>query len=166
MLERFETFTFSIYEIQRCWNKIASEGMEQFGLKGSYAVYLIAMRRFPEGVTAARLSSLCGRDKADVSRAAAVLESQGLISKETGSGNLYRAKLMLTERGAAVTEEIARKAEYAEKAAGSGLTEDERENLYKSLEIIRQNLRELAKDGIPVEERPELSGLPDIIKLY
>ena len=49
--------------------------MAKFDLKGTYAVYLSAMYRNPEGITAAKLAELCCRDKADVSRAVAALEA-------------------------------------------------------------------------------------------
>ena len=157
MLERFEEFTYTIYDIQRSWNRIAAEGMEFYGLKGSYAVYLIAMYRRPEGMTATELGALCGRDKADVSRAVAVLESKDIIKKVAGSGNLYRAKLMLTEYGIAITESIVKKAAIAEAIAGAGLSEDQRATLYNALVTISQNLKELCKTGIPqpAEERAE-----------
>lgn len=167
MLERFEEFTFTIYEIQRCWNKIAAEGMETYGLKGSYAVYLIAMHRYPDGITAAQLGSICGRDKADVSRAVAVLESKGFLRKESGSGNLYRAKLILTEQGAEITKSVLEKASVAEKIAGEGLSEEDRKVLYRSLETVNKNMQGLAKTGIPAEYAAENSpAYPDIIKLY
>lgn len=149
MLERFEKFTYTIYNIQRCWNKIASEGMEFYGLKGSYAVYLIAMYRRPEGITATELGALCGRDKADVSRAVAILESKNILKKEAGAGNLYRAKLVLTEYGAAITESIVKKAAIAENIAGTGLSEEQRVTLYNALVTIDGNMRELCKTGIP-----------------
>lgn len=152
LLERFEEFSFAIYDIQRCWSKTASDGMELYGLKGSYAAYLIAMKKRPEGITAAQLGSLCGRDKADVSRAAAVLESKGFIKKESGSGNLYRAKLVLTPEGEFITDSIIKKALIAEQIAGNGVTEEERESFYRTLEKVRDNMRRLAEEGIPAEE--------------
>ncbi len=152
MLDRFEKFSCTIYEIQRCWNKIASDEMLFYGLKGSYCVYLIAMRRRPEGITATQLGALCGRDKADVSRAVAVLESKGILKKETGSGNLYRAKLTLTEYGMAITESIVKKAALAENIAGNGLDEKDREQLYNALEVINKNMQELCRTGLPQEE--------------
>lgn len=149
MLERFERFTNCIYELQRCWNKIAADGMEYYGLKGSHAIYLVAMYRRPDGVTATQLGSLCGRDKADISRAIAVLESKGMLTKQVGSTNLYRAKLILTDYGKAITESIVKKALIAEQIAGAGLSLDERENLYRSLETVCQNMRALCETGIP-----------------
>lgn len=166
MLERFEKFTFMIYEIQRCWNKIAAEGMEFCGLKGSYAIYLTAMHRHPEGITAAQLCTLCGRDKADVSRAVAVLESKGLLTKESGSGNLYRAKLLLTEQGIELTKNILQKAETAENIAGRGLSDGDREVLYRALGIVCENMQDLAKSGIPAKDEETVPYGQEIITLY
>lgn len=148
MLERFEKFTFTIYDIQRCWNRIASEGMELYGLKGSYAIYLIAMYRRPEGIAATELGALCGRDKADVSRAVAVMESKGILEKVAGSKSLYRAKLVLTDYGRAITESVVKKAEYAEAFAGAGLSDDRREALYEVLGVIDKNLKLLCRIGL------------------
>lgn len=166
MLERFQDFTFQICQIQRLWNRIASAGMEKYGLKGSYVVYLIALSRCPEGLTAAELGKICGRDKADVSRAVAVMVSKGLLSKNPASGNLYRAKLELTDPGRALTEEVSSKAETAENAAVKGLTSDERDTLAKALGTIRQNLCELEKSGIITSSETAADGLPEIIPVY
>lgn len=165
MLERFEAFTLTINEIQRCWNKIAAEGMSFCGLKGSYAVYLIAMHRRPDGITAAQLCTACGRDKADVSRAVAVLESKGFLTKESGTGNLYRAKLILTEQGVELTKNILEKVSAAEKIAGEGLSDADRETLYRSLEVIKKNMQNLAKSGIPAENNALPYG-QELITLY
>ena len=164
MLERFEKFTNTVYEIQRCWNRIAAEEMEFYGLKGAYAVYLIAMYRRPEGVTATQLGQLCSRDKADVSRAVAVLEAQGILKKESGSGNLYRARLVLTEYGLAITESVVSKAEAAERIAGEGISAEQREVLYSALKTVSENLRELCRTGIPnpaPEEAPAKEQLSE-----
>ena len=69
MLERFERFSCAMFEISRCWHKIAAEEMEKFGLRGPHVLYLIMLLRSEQPMTAARLSEVSGRDKADVSRA-------------------------------------------------------------------------------------------------
>lgn len=148
MLDRFLKFSYAIYEIQHCWNKIATESMGLYGLKGSYALYLITLRLHPDGITAAQLGSICGRDKADISRAAAILESKGLLRKQAGSSNLYRAKLVLTDYGNEITNEILERAEIAEAKAGEGLDEQSRTVLYESLEKVIENMRRLSKEGL------------------
>ena len=152
MLERFVEFTYLVFDIQRRWNKIASDGMfGGYGLKGFYLVYLISVYRSADGITAAELASLCGRDKADVSRAVADLQAKGLIEKT----EQYRAKLRLTDYGKKITAEIVEKTAAAESAAGEGISDGERQALYSALAKIRDNLRELERTGIQL---PEKSG--------
>ena len=91
MLDRFENFTFVLSEITHYWNKIAAAEMEQYSLKGPYVLYLLALYRHPAGITAARLAELCGRDKADVSRALALMEQNELITRHGIHRNAYRA---------------------------------------------------------------------------
>ena len=74
MLNRFAKFSFSISEIDRCWHKLAVEEMSKYGLNSPHAVYLNTMYDAnPEGITAAQLGELCGKNKADVSRMIAFL---------------------------------------------------------------------------------------------
>lgn len=147
MIDRFERFSFAIFEISRCWHKIAADVMTEYGLKGPHAVYLIAMRRAGEGVTAARLCELCSRDKADVSRAISLMEKKGLVRREGGSQ--YRALLKLTEEGERAADHVCSRARVAVELAGSGITDEQREVLYASLESITGKLQTLSKEGLP-----------------
>ena len=149
MIDRFERFSFSIFEISRCWHKIAGDVMGEYGLKGPYAIYLVVMRRFEEGVTAARLCEICARDKADVSRAVSAMEKEGLICRE-GSGT-YRAPLKLTDAGRAVAEHVAELAGRAVNRAGGALSPEHLQQFYSALETITSNLQELSKEGFPEE---------------
>ena len=149
MVNRFEKFSFAISEIHRFWHKIASDEMTKLGLKGPHVVYLVALKRFPDGVTAAELSKMCGRDKSDVSHAVASMEEKGLLQKQGIKQNLYRARLVLTEEGKRAAAHISKRAGKAVEMGGSGLSEDERKNLYDALELIASNLSAISKDGLP-----------------
>ena len=118
MIGRFEKFTFAISELSRYWHKIASDEMTAYGLKGPYAVYLVTMQRHPDGITAARLCELCEKNKADVSRAMADLEDKGMICRKTDGGNLYRALLVLTDKGKEAATHIKALAEKTLAARG------------------------------------------------
>lgn len=146
MEDRFERFSFSIFEISRCWHKIAAEEMEKYQLKGPHAIYLTAMSRHPEGITSAQLGEICGRDKGDVSRSVAILESKGLLQR---IGNHYRALLKLTEAGKDAAKAVYRRAAVAVEHASQGYTQAQREIFYEVLETVTQNLVTLSKDGLP-----------------
>lgn len=151
MLSRFEQFSFAISSIYGSIQKIESEEMVRYGLRGSYAQYLAAMRRFPDGVTAAQLCEICGKDKAAVSRAVAEMEQKGLAERKCKNDNRYRARIVLTERGEAAAQFVSERAKIATELAGSGLTDEDRTAFYAALELIASNLHAISRDGIPQE---------------
>ncbi|MBQ3100145.1 MAG: winged helix-turn-helix transcriptional regulator [Clostridia bacterium] len=150
MISRFERFSLSIFEISRCWHKIAADEMARYGLKGPHAIYLIAMNRNPEGLTSSQLTETCNRDKADVSRAMSAMEESGLVEKDL-PGNRYRARLKLTEEGREAALHICKRAAIAVEAAGKGMDDSQRKVFYETLELIASNLRELSEEGLPKE---------------
>ena len=149
MVSRFERFSFAISEIYRYLHRITSDEMQKYGLKGPYAIYLITMHRYPEGITAARLGELCSRNKADVSRAMAELEEKRLIIREGTSQTLYRARLKLTEDGLAAARQLQERARIAVDLGGKGLTEERRAVFYEALELIAENMQALSESGLP-----------------
>ena len=149
MIGRFERFSYAISEISRLWHRIAGEEMGKYGLKGAYSVYFTTLYRYPNGLTAAQLVDLCSRDKADVSRAMALLEGKGLVCRADPERKAYRAMLILTEEGRQIASHINTRAETAVELASFGLPEEKREIFYEALELITGNLQKLSRDGIP-----------------
>lgn len=149
MLDRFERFSLSIFEITRHWHKITSDEMEKYGLKGTHCVYLLAMHQHPEGVTATQLVELCGRDKADVSRMVSIMEQKGLVTREGVAKNLYRGLLKLTAEGIAAAEFVCRRVMVAVELASKGLDDMGRTIFYDALELIAGNLRKISSEGLP-----------------
>ncbi len=144
MVDRFEKFSLAISEIWRYWHKLATVVMKEHGLKGPHAVYFTTLYRFPDGLTSARLSELCSRDKADVSRTVALLEKKGLAER---NGNFYKVPIVLTDEGKKIAEHINKRAMAAVEICGKGLDDREREVFYNSLDLIGSNLENLAKNG-------------------
>ena len=149
MIGRFERFSYAISEISRLWHRIAGEEMGKYGLKGAYSVYFTTLYRYPAGLTAAQLVDLCIRDKADVSRAMALLEEKGLVARVEPEGKAYRAPLTLTQAGREIAGHINHRAQAAVELASHGLPEDKRVIFYEALELITSNLQKISKEGIP-----------------
>ena len=147
MIDRFERFSLAISEISRCWHKIAADEMEKYGLKGSHAIYLTTLCRYPEGITAARLCELSGKDKADVSRMMSIMEKKELVKKE---GSSYRARLMLTPAGMEAAEHVRSRATLAVEHASRGLSDERRAVFYEVLELIVSNLHNICEEGLPL----------------
>ena len=149
MIDRFERFSFAISEISRYWHKITADEMERYGLKGPHSVYLTAIYRYPDGITAPQLCELCGKDKSDVSRAMALMEQKGLVRKEGIHQNCYGGVFKLTEDGLAVARHVRQRVSIAVQIAGEDLSEENRAVFYESLEKIASKLREISKEGLP-----------------
>lgn len=149
MIERFERFSVAISKISYHWHKLAADEMGKYGLKSTHAIYLTTMYRFKEGITAPKLCELCGKDKSDVSRMMSIMEKKGLVKKHAVNQNLYRGLLKLTEEGKKAAKLVCSRARKAVEFAGTGLSEQERNNLYNALELIVANLNRLSKEGIP-----------------
>lgn len=145
-MERFERFSFALMCISRYWHKIVADEMEKLGLKAAYAIYLIALFRFSEGVTAVKLGEICGKDKSDVSRTVAFMEENGLVSKV---GSRYRALIKLTQKGKEAALKVHNRAKVAVDLAGVCISDDDREIMYNSLEKIAINLQTISQDGLP-----------------
>lgn len=152
MMDRFERFSVVISEISRYWHKITAAEMEKYGLKGTHSVYLAAMARYPEGVTAGQICEMCCKDKSDVSRMMAIMEKKGLVMKEGVYQNLYKGVFRLTEEGKAAAEYVNRRASLAVAIAGKDLTDETRAIMYEALEAIAGNLRDISDSGLPTEE--------------
>ena len=152
MLDRFARFSLAISEIDRCWHKLAAEEMAKYGLNSPHAVYLNTLYENPEGVTAAKLGEMCCKNKADVSRMIAIMEKKGLVKKEAVGGNLYRAKLLLTQEGRCAAEHVRKNAARAVELAGAGMTDGDRQVFYRCLEQITANLQDLSKNGLTSEQ--------------
>lgn len=146
MLDRFEQFSAAISAIYRDIQRIEKDEMDRLGYKGAFAQYLVLLRRFPDGLTAAEICELCDRDKAAVSRVMSEMEEKGLVGR---TGSAYRAKLALTPLGLDAADFVACRAEVAVLEAGKGLSDRDRTIFYGALSRIAANLHELSEQGLP-----------------
>ena len=151
MVTRFEQFTSSVASIHRSIQKIERVEMAKYGLKGPHAQVLLAMSRFPDGVTSGELVKLCDKDKAAISRTVAELEREGMVDRLGRNGNFYRAALTLTQRGLEAAEHVAIRAKHAVEAASDGLSDGNRRVLYAALELIASHLQKICDTGLSDE---------------
>jgi len=122
--------------------------MNEYGLKGSCAQYLAAMRNNREGVTVSGFSEICAKDKAAVSRAISELETKGFVMRKGVSSGAYRAPVVLTDKGKTVAEYVEKQASAAVEIAGAGLSDEERATFYSVLGHIASNLSDMSKKGL------------------
>ena len=149
MLNRFEQFSSVMFGIWRDVQKIERDEMIKYGYKGAYAQYLVTLSQHPDGLIVSRLSEICDKDKAAVSRIMAEMQENGLVCRAESGSNGYRGKLKLTEEGRKIAERVCENARIAVMKVGQEMTEEERAIFYATLERISARLGELARDGIP-----------------
>ena len=148
MFSKYEVFAASVSCLYHDIQKIERVEMAKYGLKGPHAQCLLAMKKRPEGITAARLCDVCEKDKAAVSRILSELEAAGMVVRENRNGSRYRASLLLTQQGNLAAEAVVEKARLAVELAGTGFGEAERETFYRVLAIIAGNLHKLCREGL------------------
>ncbi len=139
MEERFETFTVLIARISRSIKRIKAEEMADFELKGPHVSCLYYLSQ-QDSMTASELCERCDEDKAAISRSLDDLEKNGYITCQSGSGKRYKSPLRLTEKGAAVGRAVGEKITRIVEAASGGLSEDERQTMYRALTLVSENL--------------------------
>ena len=148
MVSKYELFASSVSSMYHDIQKIERTEMAKFGLKGPHAQALLAMSRYPEGITSAGLCEVCDKDKAAISRTVAELEQMGLVLREDRNGSRYRALLILTEQGREAARSVNHKALQAVELAGEGLDDAQREVFYRVLGLIAGNLHTICRNGL------------------
>lgn len=154
MRSRYEQFAGSVLCLYRYIQKIQRVEMAKYGLKGSHAQCLLVMNRYPEGITAAQLSSISDKDKAAISRTLSELAREGLVERRSTT-NSYRAPLFLTEKGLEAALRVDQIARRAVEQAGTGLTDARRAEFYSTLDLLASNLHRISQVGLDTDENHE-----------
>lgn len=144
MEERFKTFTVLIASISRTIRRIKTEEMAELDLKSVHVSCLYYLYK-EKSLTAKELCDVCEEDKANVSRSIKFLEANGYIHAEHANKKRYQTPLVLTEKGRATGKLVAEKIDRVLMAASEGLSENDREVMYRSLALINENLQHICE---------------------
>lgn len=133
----FENFTVTVLKLNKLVHKIKNFEMQEYGLKTIHVMCGYYLNANPDGLTAAELAKLTLEDKAAISRALKTLQEKGFVAYNS---NQYNAVIHLTDEGKKFADYIADKATKAVIAGSYEFTEEERNNFYKALNAIADNL--------------------------
>lgn len=145
MENRFEVFTTQISKISRYIRKIKSIEMSKFNLKTTHVSCLYYLYKSKDNMTAKELCDICDEDKSAISRSIDYLEKNEYIMCTSKTEKRYKSPLFLTEKGKTVGIEIAKKIDNFLNEASEGISEENRDNLYKSLAVISNNLQKICE---------------------
>ena len=140
MNTRFELFAGNVLELNRYLQKIKDFEMKQYGLRANHVMVMRYLGSNEEGLTSSELTTLCKEDKAAVSRTVSQLIENGLIYHNKNE-KTYRSKLFLSESGKQIYERINEPVDAILALGGSGLTEEEKQVSFYSMEVILTNLK-------------------------
>ena len=146
-MDRFDTFAGSILELNRYLQKLKELEMKPFGLRGNHVMCLYHLGKNPQGLTVTELAGVCREDKAAISRCVAHLLQQGLISGDFPENKRsYRTRLTLTDSGRELVEQIYQRVDAALVGGSTGMTQQQRDNFYATMELIINNLSQYIAD--------------------
>lgn len=142
MNSRFESFTTVLTRVNRSVQRIKSQQMIDFGLKGVHVMCLTQLSQ-SHGLTLVNLADRCMEDKAAVSRAVKELEAKQLVVREGGTGTMgYRSLIVLTPLGEEVSRQVTERIQTAVAKAVEGISEAELDSFHEIFEAIADNLEE------------------------
>ena len=145
MEQRYKTFTGLILNISRCIQKIKNVEMSNLGLKGKQVQCLFLLYELDNGACLTELCELCEEDKGAMSRTIKELSEKDLLFVDEKNKQKYRNKIKLTEHGKKYAKIISDKISTMLEIGSAGILQDERENLYKTLTQISENLSKICE---------------------
>lgn len=145
MDDRFVTFTISISKLNKLIQKLKTDGMKMFALKGVHTLCLYQLIGKTDGMTATQITSACDLDPALVSRTLGELAQKDLI-KKIGRPGKYHAKYCLTVKGEEVAAEAKMIIAAIQETVDMGISKTELDVFYKVLSTLIHNFEELSDD--------------------
>ena len=142
---RFERFTLLIDGIHKSINKIKFDTAPYLGVKSVHVFWVYELSLHPEGLTAAEIAAVSMVDRSLVSREIAALKKDGYVaSEDTGKKRNYNARITLTDKGRELAEKITKEAIEVQSMVDVGVSADELEGFYSTLEKLYANFASLA----------------------
>ena len=150
--KRFIHFTQMVDTTQKCVKRIEASFAPQFGIKSVHLFWLHELSQHPEGLTATELAQRRMVDRSLISREMDERKRHGLVEAKNDTGKNYNARLLLTEKGHAIAEQIGHVALAVQNEASQEISEEELLNFYATFEKIRDGLITIAQK---LEEKKE-----------
>lgn len=147
---RFYTFAQMIDSIHKSIYKIKSDLIPIFGVKSVHMFWIYELYSHPDGLSAAELAEQAMISRSLVSREIdRLLKDDYVELRENSRGKRrnYNSRITLTEKGVKLAEQIQGKALSVQASANIGISPEELESFYKTLEKLRGNLSAIVEQS-------------------
>lgn len=144
--ERPDAFINLVAGASRSITKLKSGYMADYGLGSTHTMCLRKLHASNDGLTRTQLSEYCELDKAQVSRIIAELSEKNCV-KECYARSGYKRKIVLTEHGERIAEDIDRIMLDVNHYVSGDIPNDQIEIFYRVFEQICDKLK--CADQIP-----------------
>ena len=157
MTERFPTFTIKISRLHKLIQKLKTDGMGRFGLKGvdTLCLYQLGLHG---SMTFAEIAEHCDLDAALVSRTLRDLTRNNMVAKEGGK---YKARYSLTPEGQALTRQVGAIIHRIQAQADQGIAPEDLVTFYRVLGQLTQNFEHMAQDATTFQDPQQQEESPN-----
>ena len=118
------TITKAMHDIARCQMRHRADYMEQFGLKGCHANYIMTLCEEP-GISQEKLAKRIYANKSNIARQIAVLEENGYVYRESDTADKRTLHVYPTEKALELLPLIRKKQDEWDNFVTKDLTEEE-----------------------------------------
>jgi DNA-binding MarR family transcriptional regulator len=125
-------------KIKKMAQRRQQDALKPYGLSSIHAMYLLMLLDQPDGLTFKELCEKRCVDKANTSRAVNVLEEKGYVFRDYTSAGVLKYKLILSEEGKNIAQEVGRTMKKFHCQLVEPLTEEE-------ITTVRQVMFKIAK---------------------
>lgn len=141
MLRKIGVFAKNILIINKGLQKMSKNALQKYNLKANHTMCLFYLMQNPEGLTGTQLSEMIGIDKAAISRLLPQLFKNGCVTYcDFDGGKKYNTRLILTERGKIIAEDLDRTISgYVDKFS-VGVSKADKIVMYCALKTIAANI--------------------------
>lgn len=139
--DRYIMFSVAIDQAAKNLQRLKHIKMEKYGLRAVHVTCLIRLGRTAEGLTGTELSEICEVDKSLISRVLSDLLRDGFVAYEEDPTKIYRRRLLLTDRGRAVVDEMRDVMDASVEAIRSEVSDADLDAFYRTLHLIDRNIR-------------------------
>lgn len=141
MRERFGIFNFKISFLHKCIKSLEADAAAKFGIKGVHMFWIYSLYGQPNGLTASEIAKKNSINRSLVSREIQKLSKASIVyfANDTAESR-YNVRILLTDKGREVAQEIRRMGMQIQAATSLGISEEEISVFYSVLERMAENL--------------------------